>query len=1280
MKYGELFQFDPIDTVVQLLDADESDTARRLVRTFVISDDMSEKLRAIIVPHLQFDKPADNRGLLVVGNYGSGKSHLMSVVSAVAEDAGLAPELTNPAVTKDMARIAGRFKVVRIEIGSTTMGLRQILVSELESALERLNVAFTFPAHDSVTSNKPAFDDMMAQFQKTYPEHGLLVVVDELLDYLRSRPDQQLILDLNFLREVGEVCKDLKFRFMAGVQEAIFDSARFAFVSESVRRVKDRFEQALIARNDVKFVVAERLLRKTPQQLAKVREILTPYTRFYSDMNERIDEFARLFPVHPDYLETFERVYVVEKREALKTISSAMKEVVDTEIPGNQPGLIAYDSYWKNLTTNPSFRAIPDVKAVIDCSKVLESRIRNAFTQPAYKPMAIRIIHGLSVHRLTTADVNAGIGPTPEELRDGLCLYQPGVEELGGEPSEDLLSVVQTTLREIHRTVSGQFISVNPDNRQCYLDLRKSDDYDANIEKRAETLEKSLLDRYYFNALKGAMELTDQTAHVTGYSIWEYELEWLRTKASRLGYLFFGAPNERSTAAPPRDFYIYFLQLFQAPAFRDQKRPDEVFFRLTGADEAFHSILRNYAASVELALNASGAAKLTYQSKAEKFLHELVKLIQSRLNSSFEVTYQGQKKKPLQWVTGKSLQSQGAALNLRDTVKNISSSCLEGHFSDQAPEYPTFSMLFTNKVRPDAATDAIRAIAGVNRTKQATAALDALGLLDADRIDVRSSKYAGFIIDALRDKPAGQVLNRQEIISDVDGVEYMAPGSYRLEVEWVAVLLAALVYSGDAVLSIPGDRLDATKMNVLATKPIAELTAFKHLERPREWNIPAMKSLLELLGLSTGMAGSITQGSDEAVKQILKRCTELISRLLTTETTFRESLFFWDEPLVSHDQNNLFGADGSSGAAENMRDCVRKTREFLETVQNYNTPGKFKNFNFDPSDIMSMKPGLTLTGRIEALQKLLAELNPSVSYLVKAQSAMPPDHEWNSLAGQVREESVSAIISILAVASPEQDDTVDASNGLNKARSQIIPAMSNLKNEYVKSYMGLHAKRRLGVNEDGRKKSLLADERLLRLNELITIDLMPATQLSDFKNRLAGLKSCFALTAEDIQDRPICPHCQFRPMDEAVKVGPAVGASEDEQQHYEFRNAALTLEELETQLDELSRNWTETLVRNLDDPTTQENLALLTAAHQKIIKDFVRRKSLPDPMPPDLVQAVREALSGLIRVSVRLDDLKAALKSDGAPTTVFQLRKQFEQYLDELTRGKDENRVRIVLE
>src|SRR5690606_31425090 len=184
----------------------------------------------------------------------------------------------------------------------------------------------------------------------------------------------------------------------------------------------------------------------------------------YGSMNERMDEFVRLFPVHPAYLDTFEQVYVAEKREVLKTLSRAMRELLDREVPEDQPGLIAYDAYWRNLTDNPSFRAVPEIKEVIDRSSVLEDRIKHAFTRPQYKPVALRIIHALSVHRLTTADIYAPIGATAEELRDDLCLYLP----LPETDAEFLRTMVETVLREIVRTVSGQFISFNAENGQYY--------------------------------------------------------------------------------------------------------------------------------------------------------------------------------------------------------------------------------------------------------------------------------------------------------------------------------------------------------------------------------------------------------------------------------------------------------------------------------------------------------------------------------------------------------------------------------------------------------------------------------------------------------------------------------------------------------------------------------------------------------------------------------------------------------------------------------------------
>src|SRR5665648_79317 len=119
MKYKDLIQFDPIESVVQLRDADKSTKAYHFVNTYVISDEMAERLIGLVIPQLQFDQPKDNKGILVVGNYGTGKSHLMSVISSLAEDASLLDSLNHAAVADSAKQIAGRFKVIRTEIGST---------------------------------------------------------------------------------------------------------------------------------------------------------------------------------------------------------------------------------------------------------------------------------------------------------------------------------------------------------------------------------------------------------------------------------------------------------------------------------------------------------------------------------------------------------------------------------------------------------------------------------------------------------------------------------------------------------------------------------------------------------------------------------------------------------------------------------------------------------------------------------------------------------------------------------------------------------------------------------------------------------------------------------------------------------------------------------------------------------------------------------------------------------------------------------------------------------
>lgn len=1241
MKYGDLIQFEPIESVVQLRDADEANAARRLVETYVISEEMAEKLEGLVFPQLQFEQPTDNKGLLVVGNYGTGKSHLMSVISALAENPDLATSLNNADVAAVAGKISGRFKVVRTEIGATTMSLRDILVAELEEQLGALGISYNFPSTDQVAGSKHSFEEMMSAFHQEFPDHGLLLVVDELLDYLRTRRDQELVLDLSFLREIGEVCKDLRFRFMAGVQEAIFDSPRFSFVADSIRRVQDRFEQVLIARRDVKFVVAERLLKKTGEQQVKIREYLTPFSRFYGQMNERMDEFVRLFPVHPDYIDTFERVTAVEKREVLKTLSLAMKKMLNQDMPDDRPGLIAYDTYWTNLHENPSFRAIPDIKAVIDCSQVLESRIQQAFTRPAYKPMALRLIHALSVHRLTTGDIYSTLGATAEELRDGLCLYQPGIEELGGDPADDLLSQVETVLREIHKTVNGQFISSNSDNRQFYLDLKKTDDFDALIERRAESLDASQLDRYYYEALRRVMECTDQT-YVTGYKIWQHELEWLERKAARQGYLFFGAPNERSTAIPPRDFYLYFIQPLDAPYFKDEKNSDELFLRLTNMDSEFRASLGNYAASLDLASTSSGHAKSTYESKSFHFLRDLVQWLQKHTTDVFEVTYQGRTKSLPEWAKGRSIRELSGIgsherINFRDLVNTIAGICLEAHFEDQAPEYPSFSVLITGANRDQAAQDALRTIAGPNRTKQAIAVLDALELLDGERLDPDKSKYAKHILGLLEKKGHGQVVNRSELIQDDKGVEYMDKDRQRLEPKWVAVVLAALVYSGDLVLSIPGKKFDATGLPQLAGTGVDELAEFKHIERPKDWNLPGLKALFELLGLTPGLAQLVTQNEEDPVRQLQTAISESVEKLVLLQQSLQRGLIFWDRNLLAEEETQKF------------RTQLDETKTFLETLQVYTSPGRLKNFRYDAQEVASHREGFDSLAEIESLQGLVADLSTTASFLSTADKVLPAEHEWVNKTKEVREEVL--------------DQLDDPAKRDADFRQQVQRKLADLKKEYLQIYLGLHAKARLGVNDDKRKIELMSDERLKVLQKLSIIELMPRQHLTDFQDRLAGLESCFVLTEQEMDTTPVCPHCGFKPSAE-----PAPDPVET------------VLDDLDDELDNLVDNWTQTLLTNLGDPTTKANLDLLQPEPKKLVNGFIEKQALPDELDQDFTHALGEVLSGLQKVPVKTANLRAALLSGGSPITPVEMKKRFEEYLDELTKGKDSDKVRIVLE
>ena len=246
-----------------------------------------------------------------------------------------------------------------------------------------------------------------------------------------------------------------------------------------------------------------------------------------------------------------------------------------------------------------------------------------------------------------------------------------------------------------------------------------------------------------------------------------------------------GAPNERSTAQPVRDFYLYFLQPFDAPYFKDEKKADEVVFRLKDRDDAFDRPLRVYAGAREQAAAASGSNKKIYEDKAGDHLRTLTSWLREHMPTSVEVVHQGRSKTLQEVVRGKLPPN----ATVKDYVNTAGSALLAPHFADRSPEYPIFSVLVTRQNRDQAAQEALRWIAGGVKSKQGTAIIDALELLDGETLKPRNSRYAKHVLDALSQKGQGQVLNRSELVASEAGVDYWT--KFRIEPEFLSVVLVS---------------------------------------------------------------------------------------------------------------------------------------------------------------------------------------------------------------------------------------------------------------------------------------------------------------------------------------------------------------------------------------------------------------------------------------------------------------------------------------------------------
>ena len=1223
MKYSELISFKPIESTIQLLETAEKSAARDAVSTYVMSDVMAEGMQAPVIEQLQMEDVVDNKAIMVVGNFGTGKSHLMSVIAAVATDEDNLQYLQNKKFAHSMKIIAGKFEVLRMKVDGLTMPLRKIIMGEIEDDFASRGMDYEVPNLDNVRDNSRIIKEAMTKFQEKYPEKGYLIVIDELLSYLTSRDERQIVLDLAFLQSMAEMCSKSRLRVICGVQEKVFDNPRFSFVSETLKKVGDRFTQIIITKEATAYVVSERILKKTPEQKALIRKHLEKFTNLYTGMSSRLEEFVDLFPIHPAYIDVFNRIYLIENRHILKNISTCIRKIFDTEVPKDAPGIYSFDDYWPAIKSNGLLKSDVTISRVVNASQQLEDIINRAFPKPAYKPLAIKIIYALSVHRLTTNGLDVQFGMTAENLKDDLCLYL----QMPEQDADFLLGTVNATLKSIMTTVSGQFIIFNDANNQYYIDVDKIVDYDEKIKQKASVMAESELNTYFYKVVYSCLEW-DAKQYVTNFEIYEYDLNWESHNIFREGYLFMGLPGERSTAQPERDFYIHIMPPYGNSEPNIQNLPDEVYLFFRGNDE-FKEMLRLYAAASSLAQISEGKDRDAYFNKAVAHRKKLVKFLSENKNTCFNVTYDHHMRQMIEVLKGKYNRD----MTFKDTIDMAASIVFDPYFGTKYPEFPVFRTKITRKNSAGAVRAAFDYFAG-RKNQQAAAMLQTFGVLDGEKIKPEGSKYAMYFIDKIRKLPPHGVLNFSDLFYS-DQLSECFDKKFQISYMYTPIIFLSMVYAGYAVITLKnGNTITASNLDQVPKIGHMDLYEFKYLSRPAQISMAELKHLFDVLGLNPVLLDNPNE-REKAVADLLTKAKGMSNGSVFAARKLTDGFELWGEPLV-----NAMDMDRMKKACEAVRD------EFSNYSAKFNTPAKLNNFTLSMDAVDRLANQIALVEIIMRYSDFKAECASIVGYISNI--------EYIDLGAAFKSEIEQA----KATFRKSRDSIMDGTPA-DVAAQQVEVTLSKVKDKYIGIYFDEHKKKRLDITDAKRRGQIQESTALAKLKKLRRIEIVSSAKLSAIEQDISGLTVCYELTPEELKSTHICPHCRYQLGDHA-------------------KNVYGQLDNIENRIDDLVTEWTKTLLDTISDPIVANQKEYLTADQKKVIDDFESSGELPRRVDDFFVKAITALLQGFEPVVIDTEDLLQKLE-ELPPLDEAAFTSKIKDILGAYTKGKDTSKLRIVV-
>ncbi len=1226
MKYKDLIQFEPISEVIKFARLNETDYRQSLVRNFVFSNAYASAIIPDICRNLDYTSSQETYGLQIVGNYGTGKSHLMSLFSLIAEDADYLPLVNDDKARQVLANIAGKYKNIRFELGNDDE-LWKIVCFQIDRSLEEFGVDYKLTSDISQDTYYNKLQRMMAYFEAKFPDKGLMVVIDEMLAYLKGRSDGAKInRDLAVLQALGQMSDHSRFRMVFGVQEQIYTAPELQFAADMLKKVNDRFRQIEITQQDVQFVVQKRLLRKTDDQRQTIQQHLSKFGEFFPEIHSNLNTYVELFPVHPSFFNNFERISIGKShRQVMRSLSKRFEALLDVDVPEKEPGLICYDSYWSELQSS-EMQIYPDVRRVNEIMNTIHAKIDDNFTGARQRKAALahRIANACAI-KILQDSLEKTNGASAETLVDDLCYIDDTCFS-----REFLVEAVSNTAEQIITATVGQYFEKNTTNQEYHLRVEGGVNYEQKIKDFAQTMGDEAKDNYFFDFLTEYMPIEVEKYRL-GFPIYAHSISWGSHKAMLNGYIFMGVPSERSTTHPEQHFYIYFMPIFKAGGRNHGDEADSVYFHLDKMSDETKRLITLYGAATALMKSVDSSQQGFYKTYLQRYVKDLVPLFDQQFRQNCEVIYQGE----LQ-IISPQMMSGGSKI---DIVSNITSKLLEGHFNQEMPDYPNFSLLnqpLSKSYSGNRGTLlklARQRIAGTTAgSHESDAILAGLGLLKDNQLSTEGSIYAHSVKSMLEQKGEGQVVNRNELLYQFYESDWLTT-DYKIEADLEFLVLTTMVAMGEIEIHLGGGKnINATNLKETVDLAPDAFYNFTHVSRPRGMNVAAVRELF--LGI---MGRDMTaQIENPAIyEQMVLDAKKLAASAVTVASKIKGGILLEGNVLMSEND------------AKMLSDRLTVLARCCDQAQQYNTPARMRNLNdaWTPEQLKRVFADKAEIKRVEDLMGFRNELQPLVNYLVQAKQYLVNDEQRTRF---------DAVLDKL----PQVVEQHDKKVVVDAYKAEL----NGLIEWYADWYLDQYNKMHITQIQAGEKNRIMQSKEKQTLEIICGADhahdyIAVCDQFTEWCNQMAQITPASSyVTREAILRTPYTGG--FNPAMYQGKTLPS-------------------LSDMRDKLNAMYNSADEALSAAFEDPAIKANFdALSQDENTRLTRYTSKTEELSTVNAQKLMEILQKLQHGIQRVEITMQELRSRI---GHAVSPKEAKRSFNAYIDELTSGYDEENVRIII-